>query len=132
MAPVLTGGCNCGAVRYTAEGPPLRTGLCHCQTCRRETGSHGMWFGVWNRGAVSISGETSSWTERTETRHFCPRCGSRLFATSDDEEIEIRLGTLDQAPSKLRPDYELWIVRREHWAEPLAGTAQYPGNRSEG
>jgi hypothetical protein len=33
------GGCACGAVRYVAEGGPLRVGLCHCLTCRKRHGA---------------------------------------------------------------------------------------------
>nr|WP_280940005.1 GFA family protein [Methylobacterium sp. ZNC0032] len=51
-----SGGCNCGAVRYQAAGNPTRAGLCHCQTCRRETGSAFMAFAVWPSDAVRVSG----------------------------------------------------------------------------
>ena len=43
------GGCVCGAVRYRAEGMPLRVTACHCTMCQRRTGSA---FGV---GAYYVS-----------------------------------------------------------------------------
>ena len=81
-------------------------------------------------GRVSVTGETRSWTAATDHRHFCPACGSSLFATNDgDGEVEVRLGALDEAPSGLAPAYELWTPRREHWQRPVAGAAQHTGNR---
>lgn len=130
MAVVRSGGCNCGAVRYRAAGKPTRTGLCHCQTCRRETGSAFMTFAVWPSDAVRVTGQTSQWTSSTDHRTFCPSCGSTLFASSDgSNEIEIRIGSLDEAPSTLTPQYELWVPRREHWLSALQGTDQFEGNR---
>ena len=127
---ILRGGCNCGKVRLEIRGNPLRVGLCHCLTCRKETGSPFMAFAVWNLDRVSVLGETGSWQAKTDARHFCPACGSALFATDDaSREIEVRLGTLDEAPSSLVPSYELWVHRREHWLLPIAGAQQHPGNR---
>lgn len=37
----LAGGSNCGQVRFEVGGEPLRVGFCHCQVCRKETGSLG-------------------------------------------------------------------------------------------
>jgi hypothetical protein len=42
-----------------------------------------------------------------------------------ETEAEIKLGSLTEAPTGLRPTYELWIKRREEWLEPLAGTKQF-------
>ena len=124
------GGCNCGKVRIELRGEPLRTGLCHCLTCRKETGGPFMAFAVWDASRVSVRGETRNWTATTDRRHFCPACGSSLFGTHDtDSEVEVRLGTLDDAPLGLVPDYELWTPRREHWQQPVAGAAQHGGNR---
>ncbi len=55
-------------------------------------------------------------------------CGSSLFSLRDDE-AEVKLGSLDDAPTGLTPDYELWIKRREHWLPPLDGIAQYAQDR---
>ena len=41
------GGCRCGKVRYTVSGEPLRTGLCHCTSCRKESGSLYTAYAVW-------------------------------------------------------------------------------------
>lgn len=122
-----TGGCNCGAVRITLEGEPSRVGVCHCQTCRRETGSAFMAFAAWNQNQLTVTGETRSWAADVEHRHFCPVCGSALFSVSSD--VEVRLGCLDAAPSGLAPTYELWVGRREAWQHPVTDAAQHQGNR---
>jgi hypothetical protein len=90
-----------------------------------------MAFAVWDAAEVTVTGETNSWRSSTDDRHFCPACGSSLFATSaGDNEVEIRLGALDAAPSTLSPSYELWISRRETWLQPLSGAAQHARNRA--
>ena len=124
------GCCNCGKARIELRGEPVRPGLCHCLTYRKETGGPFMAFAVWDRGQMTVTGETRSWTATIDHRHSCPACGSSLFGTHDkDGEVEVRLGILDEAPSGLAPDYELWTSRREPWLKPVAGAAQHPGNR---
>jgi len=124
------GGCSCGAIRLEARGKPKRVGLCHCLTCRKETGSAFNAFAVWDRSQVTVTGVAQSWTDTTDQRHFCPRCGSSMFCTDDgNTEIEVRLGCLDDAPTDLTPEYELWTPRRERWLAPVGGSAQHSGNR---
>jgi hypothetical protein len=126
-----TGGCNCGQVRFEVSGEPVRVGLCHCEVCRRETGSFGNLFAVWRAENASVTGETRSWRLLTDNRHFCPICGSSVFGIVEGaDEIEVRVGALDEAPADLTPTYELWVGRREHWLAPLAGAKQHEGNRT--
>ena len=108
----FTGGCLCGAVRLEAFGRPDRVGLCHCLDCRKHHGALFHASAIFPRGAVTIAGETHDYLGR----HFCPRCGSSVFARTGDE-IEVALGALDalDAPGELTPTYELWTVRREPW-----------------
>ena len=119
MTSVRIATCNCGAVRLEASGGPQRTGLCHCLTCRKETGSPFMAFGVWAIPDVKVFGPTASWRGTTDERHFCPSCGSRMFALNGAGEIEIRLGAFDEAPGSINPGYELYVRRRESWLAPL-------------
>ena len=35
----LTGGCNCGAVRYEISAPLVRASYCHCKRCQRRSGT---------------------------------------------------------------------------------------------
>ena len=90
-----------------------------------------MAFAVWDRGQVTVTGQTASWMASTDRRHFCPACGSALFGTHDSNgEVEVRLGALDDAPSGLLPIYELWTPRREHWLRPIDGAEQHLRNRA--
>jgi hypothetical protein len=119
----FTGGCLCGAVRLVATGRPYRVGLCHCLDCRKHHGALFYAAAVFPEAAVAIEGETGEYAGR----HFCPRCGSSVFARSGDE-IEVHLGTLD-ASDQLMPTYELWTVRREAWLPPFPETRRYDRDR---
>jgi len=127
----VTGGCLCGDVRMAASGPPRRVGLCHCLDCRKHHGALFYAAAIFPCEAVTITGETRDYAGR----HFCPRCGSSVFARSGDE-IEVHLGSLD-APDQFSPTYENWVVRRESWLPPfpLSRRCEHdrePGDGSEG
>ena len=122
---VLSGSCLCGQVQLSVHGEPLRVGICHCTDCRQESGSAFTFFGVWAASQFERSGETAQF----RGRHFCARCGSRLFAV-DDREAEIKLGVLSPVPTPLVPSYELWVRRREPWLRPVPGAAQFEQDRT--
>jgi hypothetical protein len=121
---VRAGGCLCGAVRFSVKGDPLRVGPCHCQDCRRVSGSAFTFFGVWPRSAYEGTGELRTF----EGRSFCPDCGFRVASLRDDE-AELMLGALDLVPSDIIPDYELWIGRRETWLMDLQWAEQCQHDR---
>ena len=97
-----TGGCRCGKVKFSVVGKPTRVGLRHCTDCRQESGSAFTYFGVWPAEQFSSEGQTIDHAGR----RFCRDCGSRLFS-ADEHEAEIKLGSLDAAPTGLVPTYEL-------------------------
>ncbi|WP_394560743.1 GFA family protein [Aquipseudomonas alcaligenes] len=119
----FTGGCLCGDVRLLAQGQPYRTGICHCLDCRKQHGALFHASAIFAEDAVSIVGETRSYAGR----HFCPRCGSQVFARTGDE-IEVSLGALD-APDQLQPTYELWTCRREAWLPAFPLSRSYVRDR---
>jgi hypothetical protein len=119
---VRQGGCACGRVRYLLRGEPLQVGLCHCTDCRKTSGSMFSTFGAWPESAFNFQGDVGNW----QGREFCPACGSQVFSRQPErKEVEIRLGSLDDAPTLLAPGHELWIRRREPWLTPVAGAAPH-------
>ena len=122
----FTGGCLCGAVRLEAAGPPDRVGLCHCLDCRKHHGALFHASAIFPQEAVTLDGETRDY----EGRHFCPLCGSSVFARTGDE-IEVNLGSLD-APDQFIPTYELWTLRREAWLPPFPVKRRYARDREGG
>jgi hypothetical protein len=77
---MLSGGCLCGAVRFTAAPRAHDIGVCHCSMCRKW--SAGPFFAVDCDGSVKIDEasnlgvyRSSEWAERC----FCKKCGSTLF-----------------------------------------------------
>lgn len=109
-----SGGCLCGAVRFEVRGEPYQVGLCHCADCRKVTGSLFLAYGDWRPEQFTSQGNTASYAGRS----FCPLCGSRLFSRSADQ-VEIYLGTLDEAPNDIQPTVEGWSHRREIWMPPF-------------
>ena len=89
--PVLTGGCQCGAIRYALYTQPDRAGICHCRMCQKAVGSP---FNTW----ANVRVENFAWTRgRPATfrsssaagRGFCPRCGTPLcFAYVKRPEVD--------------------------------------------
>ena len=119
----VTGGCLCGAVRLIARAAPYRVGLCHCMDCRKHHGALFHASAIFPETAVSITGETREY----RSRHFCPTCGSSVFGRTGDE-IEVTLGALDE-PSRFRPTYELWTIRREDWLPEFPWMRRYEKDR---
>jgi hypothetical protein len=110
-------------VRYSVRGEPVQVRRCHCADCRKESGSAFTVYALWPAEAVELRGEISSY----DGRGFCPRCGSRLIDTADPDRtlVEIRIGSLDDAPFELKPVDETWVKRRESWIPPVDGAVQH-------
>ena len=123
---VLTGGCQCGAVRYALYAPPSKVGICHCRMCQKAVaGPFGVFAVVdaadfaWTRGAPA------SWQSSSKAfRDFCGRCGTPLaFRPIAKPLMELLAGSLDR-PEQAAPTYEVGTEGRLAW---LAGLAALPG-----
>ncbi len=118
----LTGGCLCGGVRYNYEGDVAKAVYCHCEDCRRTTGSaFNVGVGVKARSLV-VDGAPHSFTKRGDsgaelTRHFCASCGSPLFTTSPKhpDMVYLKGGTLDD-PTVVQPGAEIWATSAVSWS----------------
>jgi hypothetical protein len=85
MTERTTGGCQCGAVRYEFDGPPIEVYVCHCTECRKQSASvHGISVIVPSSAARLTSGNLEKWTRVADSGNtldcfFCPSCGSRVW-----------------------------------------------------
>jgi hypothetical protein len=116
-APVLTGGCQCGAVRYALYAEPNSADICHCRMCQRAVGNLFMgtagvpqsWF-AWTRGEPAVF-QSSSAAERG----FCRDCGTPLtFRYLAGKSISVTVGSLDQ-PARAKPTRQYGIESRVPW-----------------
>jgi uncharacterized protein YidB (DUF937 family) len=96
----------------------------HCLDCRKVSGSFFSAFAIWPRTSFVSTGEFATHAGRS----FCKDCGGRVFSVTD-AEAEIMLGSLDQAPGELIPEYELWVGRREEWMHELPWAVQFQHDR---
>jgi hypothetical protein len=122
MTALFSGGCACGAVRYTAEGEPLFSMNCHCRDCQRESGSAyaavlavpGATFRV-IQGSPKYFDLTAD-SGRITRRAFCGECGSALFGRPGlgGDIVTIRVGSLDD-PSTYRPTRDIYTGSAQPW-----------------
>ena len=105
----------CGAVRFVAEGVPEEYGACHCEMCRRWTGSALLGVTVpeanvsWQGGENITVIQSSSWAERA----FCKLCGSGVwFRVTQEGEfagaLEMPIGLFDEVDG-FRMTSEIYI-----------------------
>lgn len=78
------GGCSCGRVRFELGDHPIWVLACHCDACKKRTGSaYGLAVAVENHAVKEFAGETKSYTRTGESGkevryEFCPYCGTTL------------------------------------------------------
>lgn len=97
----LTGGCQCGAVRFRVTRAGRAT-ICHCRMCQKAFGS---FFGpfvtaeemVWTRGEPKRFRSSD-----TVSRGFCGNCGTPLTYEVDGNATELAIGAFDD-PNQVAP-----------------------------
>ena len=94
----ITGGCQCGKVRYTLSEPPRST-VCHCRMCQKAVGNVFAALAMipkaavtWTRGQPTLYASSN-----VAKRGFCRDCGTPLtFAFDDRDRMEVTTGSLDE------------------------------------
>jgi hypothetical protein len=127
--PTMTGGCQCGAVRYALFETPEST-VCHCRMCQKAVGGPFAAFSkvtiacfAWTRGEPA-SFRSSSAAER----HFCAACGTPLtYRLIGGPRIEIMTGTFDR-PDRVVPTRQYGTESRLGW---VVGIANLPSQTTQ-
>jgi len=119
----LTGGCQCGAVRYALFGAPTGASICHCRMCQKAVANYfAALAGVkrnefaWTRGSPG-SFRSSELIERD----FCRDCGTPLtYRALDKDRVSVTIGSLDD-PDRVHPEHQYGVESRLRDFEKLAG-----------
>lgn len=117
----ITGGCLCGALRYTASAAPCNAGFCCCGDCRKASGSGFIGFMGFDAAVLSFSGATKQYRSAAArggeaVRNFCPTCGGLVFGgiNGSDTSHTIYAGSLDD-PSNFAPTMAIFTRDRPDW-----------------
>lgn len=131
VTSALSGGCLCGAVRYTCSAAPLIEGNCHCRDCQKVSGSAYAPTLFLPLEAVTITGEVKFFESiggsgQPIRRGFCPNCGSQLFGRPSmrTDMIGIRAGSLDDT-SAYHPQAEIFTSHAAPWDSMSEATAKF-------
>ncbi len=116
--PILSGGCLCGAVRYSVSGRPVDCGYCHCRICQRASGAPLVaWATVPAECLTITAGVPQAYASSAHAlRQFCARCGTPISFRSQRSptRVDITIASLDD-PSSLPPQYHIWTVSQVPW-----------------
>jgi hypothetical protein len=117
------GSCLCGEVRFEVEGVFEKFFLCHCEYCRKDTGSaHAANLFSKTATLTWLSGEDkTTFFNLPATRHcrrFCSTCGSALPYSTGGKYLIVPAGSLDTDVS-IRPDAHIFVASKANWDDGL-------------
>lgn len=121
----MSGGCQCGAVRYHASAFLDSSHICHCRMCQKAVGN-------FFASLVGVPRESLHWT-RGEPAHFmssdhvargfCNDCGTPLFYDYvRGSRINLTTGSLDE-PARFPPKMQFGVEARMPWFDTLPALA---------
>lgn len=121
MNKAFSGGCACGAIRYTAAREPIAMLNCHCSDCQVSSGAPFASGVVIMAADLEVTGTPTAYAVRASsggmaTRTFCPTCGTPLFTQSDTNAqfTSIRFPTLDDQAG-FKPMLDIYTASAQPW-----------------
>jgi hypothetical protein len=130
----LSGGCQCGTIRYQISGEPIVAAICHCSMCRRANAAPAVAWAMYDRSQVTfIKGSPTIYKSSPDAqRGFCQVCGTQVSFTADyiPGLIDITIGSLDR-PEMVTPTLHYWDSLRLPWvriADELPKFPEFPPN----
>jgi hypothetical protein len=115
--PRLTGGCQCGAVRYALYAAPEGVHVCHCRMCQKAVGGPFASLApiklkdfAWTRGRPAAFASST-----VARRDYCAACGTPLSFRYDGRDyVCVTIGSLDE-PAKASPGRQYGIESKLPW-----------------
>jgi hypothetical protein len=118
----LSGGCQCGAVRFRVTGAVRHTSLCHCRMCQKAFAApYGAFASVAIAGVVWTRGERKRFqSSNAVARGFCGDCGTPLTfeAAVGGKNIALAVCAFDD-PGALPPQRQSGMEARLAWLDTV-------------
>jgi hypothetical protein len=119
---LISGGCQCGAVRYCASAVTDTSHICHCRMCQKAVGNFfAALIGVPKDALTWTRGEAARFMSSEHVaRGFCARCGTPLFyeyMLGDD--LALTTGSLDE-PDRFPPKDQFGLEAIMPWFGGIA------------
>ena len=126
----MTGGCQCGRVRYSVAIADDGAYLCHCRMCQRATGGVAAAFKNVARADLQWERQPDYYASSAlAKRGFCAACGTPLSFeyVEGGRNIDLTIGSFDD-PYRFKPMMHFSIEsRHEAWLD----TSGLPGKRTD-
>lgn len=119
----LSGGCDCGQIRYQMESKPLFVNCCHCRWCQRETGASFALNAMIESDRVTLLAgnpeivATPTASGRRQLIARCPQCRIAVWSNYSGAGKSlrfVRVGSLD-LPDHLPPDIHIFTQSKQPW-----------------
>ncbi len=129
MSKKSTGSCLCGEVNFEVDGEFESFFLCHCEHCRKDTGSaHASTLFSTTAVLKWVSGENNvKQFTLPSTRHkksFCSTCGSALPNTQmEGKLLAVPAGSLNEKIS-IKPNAHIFVSSKAEWDNGLEHIAK--------
>lgn len=119
----ITGGCQCGEIRYELARAPDRVSICHCRDCQRSSGAPMMCWALMPKDVLKITaGQPKVINSSGDSfRQFCGNCGTGLFFVNETilpGIVDVQTVTLDD-PAAFPPATQYQTAERIPWAEHI-------------
>ncbi|WP_242137213.1 MULTISPECIES: GFA family protein [unclassified Sphingomonas] len=128
MTEAMTGGCQCGRIRYSVAIENDDAYLCHCRMCQRATG--GVSIAFKNVKIANVTWEREPDRYRSSPiaqRGFCSACGTPLTFEflEPGETMDLTVGSFDE-PGRFVPRHHF---SPETWHAAWLDTKDLPTTR---
>ena len=135
MTQPLTGGCLCGAIRFTVSAPVAGLRVCHCTHCQQTSGTGASVNAVLQSKDFALTqGTPKCYAVKADSgrilrRFFCGDCGSPIYSSreSSPERMVVRAGAFDDS-SAMRITSHIWTRSARPWSFIDPAMEQLPGN----
>ena len=130
MSKSIRGSCLCGGVRFEVDPPFIQASHCHCERCRKHSGTavctqarvlREQFRLLQGRELIKVYGKGEG-----AVKAFCSNCGSSLFGGDwpDGPQVSIRMGAFDVDPG-IRPQFHAFVDDRAPWDTITDDLPQY-------